>query len=95
LKTLGIKDTKEINQIANFALVEWPDNIAITDDAPSKYLPKYLGRFSEPEITSMYYWHALPKNWETLDYTTFLSQRRKMMAKVIRDGFTELSKGKE
>ncbi|WAC04296.1 MAG: DUF262 domain-containing protein [Methanoregula sp.] len=95
LKTLGIKDTKEINQIANFALVEWLDNIGIMDDAPSTYLPKYLGRFSEPEITSMYYWHALPKNWETLDYSTFLDQRRKMMANVIRAGFTELSKGNE
>lgn len=95
LKTLGVNDTKEINQIANFALVEWPDNIAITDDPPSKYLPKYLARFSEPEVTSMYYWHALPKNWETLDYPTFLDQRRKMMAKIIRDGFTVLSKGKE
>jgi len=93
LKSIGISDTKEINQIANFALVEWTDNIAITDHAPSTYLPKYLKRFTEAENNSMYYWHALPQNWETLDYPVFLELRRKMIAKVIRDGFAELSKG--
>lgn len=93
LKTIGVSDTKEINQIANFALVEWTDNIAITDKAPATYLPKYLKRFSEAEIDSLSYWHALPREWETFDYPTFLEQRRKLMAKVIRDGFAELSKG--
>lgn len=92
LKTIGISDTKEINQIANFALVEWSDNIAITDTAPAEYLPKYIKRFTEPEINLMNYWHALPKNWEHLEYPVFLEQRRKIMAKVIRDGFAELSK---
>jgi hypothetical protein len=95
LKSIDVKDTKEINQIANFALVEWTDNIAITDSAPSKYLPKYLGRFSEQDITSMYYWHALPKNWETLEYPSFIYQRRKLMAQIVRAGFVELSKGNE
>ena len=31
LKTQGIKDLKKINQIANFAMVEWSDNIKISD----------------------------------------------------------------
>jgi len=93
LKMIGISDTKEINQIANFALVEWSDNIAITDTAPAEYLPKYIKRFTEPEISLMNYWHALPKDWERLEYPVFLEQRRKIIARVIRDGFAELSKG--
>ena len=88
LKKLGITEITEVNTIANFALVEWKDNIEILDDAPSMYLPKYLSRFSEAEITQMYYWHALPKNWEHLDYKTFTEERRKLIAKVIRDGYT-------
>ena len=28
---LGISDTKRVNQIANFALVDWVENIAISD----------------------------------------------------------------
>lgn len=34
---VGIKDNKDINQIANMALVEWSDNIDISDTAPSDY----------------------------------------------------------
>jgi hypothetical protein len=34
---LKITDNREINQIANMTLVEWADNIAISDDAPSRY----------------------------------------------------------
>jgi hypothetical protein len=32
---LKVTDSREINQIANMALVEWADNIAISDDAPA------------------------------------------------------------
>lgn len=32
---LGITETRDVNQIANFALVEWNDNIAISVSAPS------------------------------------------------------------
>jgi len=34
LATLQITESRETNQIANFALVEWSDNIAISDTAP-------------------------------------------------------------
>lgn len=91
LKTLQISDLKEVNQIANFALVEWADNIEISDDAPSSYLPNYKSRFSSEELSEMYYWHALPDNWEQMRYDSFLIERRKLIAKVIRDGFKKLA----
>ena len=34
LATIGIKGIRETNQIANFTLVEWGDNSAISDKAP-------------------------------------------------------------
>jgi hypothetical protein len=40
---LGIKDSKQINQIANMALVEWSDNIKISDKAPDEYWPEEVG----------------------------------------------------
>ena len=89
LKTADLRK-QEINQIANYALVEWQDNIAIADDPPSEYLPEYLSRFTEEEIKEMYYWHALPDNWEKMDYLDFLEERRKLIAHVIRDGFSTL-----
>ena len=88
----GITEIRDTNQIANFALVEWADNIDISDKSPAKYLPKYLQRFSKSEIKKMYKWHALPENWETMDYKEFLAERRLRMAQVIREGFECLKK---
>lgn len=31
LATIGIKDLRDINQIVNFAVVEWPGNLKISD----------------------------------------------------------------
>ena len=39
----------------------------------------------------MYKWHALPDGWETLTYSAFLTKRRELMARVIRDGYATLS----
>ena len=91
LKKLGITGTQEINQIANYAHVEWFDNIEISDTPPAKYLPKYEQRFSQAELKRMYKWHALPEGWEGMDYSQFLSERRKLMAQVTREGFEKLT----
>ena len=90
LKRLGIEDFSEINQVANYALVEWGDNNNISDSAPSEYLPSYLERFRGDDRKQMYYWHALPDGWEKLEYKDFLEGRRKLMAQVIKDGFERL-----
>jgi hypothetical protein len=90
LKKLGVTNTQETNQIANYALVEWADNIDISDLSPAEYLPKYAERFSTDELRDMYYWHALPEDWEQMSYQTFLAERRKLMARVIRKGFEQL-----
>jgi len=90
LKSLEITDIKEVNQIANFALVEWHDNIDISDKSPTDYLPEYLDRLSPEEKQKMYYWHALPEKWEEMKYKEFLENRRKLIANVIRAGFKKL-----
>jgi hypothetical protein len=91
LKTLGITDLRETNQIANFALVEWGDNMKIVDQPPASYLPEMASRFSKEELAHMYNWHALPKNWEQMKYQEFLEQRREMIAQVIEKGYQTLS----
>jgi len=90
LKKLDITELRDTNQIANYALVEWTDNIDISDEAPSKYLPRYLKRLDEHTRKWMYYWHALPEGWENMEYEDFLISRRKAIANVIRDGFDRL-----
>ncbi len=95
LKTLKITETRETNQIANYALVEWGDNGDISDEAPAKYLPVMQARFGSDELKRMYRWHALPENWEHLEYPRFLEKRRDLMAEVIRDGYRTLAAGYE
>lgn len=90
LKKMNITEIRDTNQIANYALVEWSDNIDISDSAPSEYLPQYIARFRSEDLKEMYYWHALPKEWESMNYEDFLKARRKEIAKVTRDGFQKL-----
>jgi hypothetical protein len=90
----GIKEKRDVNQIANYALVEWCDNIDISDLAPAQYIPKYLQRFSQSELEQMYFWHALPRGWENLEYRVFLEERRKRIAQVIQQAFEMLPDGK-
>lgn len=98
LRREGIEATQDINQIANLALVEWPDNADISDESPADYWPRMTSRFTQPdiggsetELQRMERWHALPDGWQHLPYEDFLVGRRKLMAEVIRQGFAKLS----
>lgn len=90
LERNGVEDLKAINQVANFALLEWPDNIEISDAPPRKYVPAIRARFSPQEWQAMEEYHALPSGWEQMAYEEFLVQRRKLMAAIIRRGFESL-----
>lgn len=90
LEGQGESDLKVINQMANFALLEWPDNIDISDDAPSEYVPRLRQRFTEEDWVRMHELHALPEGWEKMGYQEFLVQRRKLMADIVRRGFLTL-----
>jgi hypothetical protein len=90
LERSGIDDLKQINQVANFALIEWPDNIDISDDSPREYVPQLRARFSSQDWTAMHEYHALPDGWEQMEYDVFLAARRKLMAAIIRRGFESL-----
>lgn len=84
------EDLKVINQQANFALIEWPENIDISDTPPTEYVPKIRSRFSPEDWENMQEMHALPANWEAMSYAEFLTERRKLMAGIIRRGFESL-----
>ncbi|WP_286973826.1 GmrSD restriction endonuclease domain-containing protein [Acetomicrobium sp. UBA5826] len=90
LQKMGIREERLIDQTANYALVEWHDNIAISDKAPKDYVPQVEARFTGEELQKMYTMHALPERWYEMEYTTFLNERRKLMADIIRRGFMKL-----
>lgn len=90
LKKLGIDSVRDINQIANYALVEWDDNIAISDGPPSTYWPEHAKRFGADDLAQMSAWHALPDTWWTMPYADFLTARRPLIAGVVRAGYEKL-----
>ena len=103
LEDIGITDLKDVNQIANLAVLEWHDNLSISATDPAVYWPAYLDAmqnpsngmspFSENEIQSMIGLHALPEDWPQLEFTSFLDRRRRLMAGVIREAYQRLEQG--
>lgn len=90
LKKIGITESIKYNQIANFALIEWLDNAEILDKAPEKYFAPLKNKYSSEELQKMYKYHALPLDWESMEYFGFLAKRRQLMALVIKEGFNAL-----
>ena len=95
LAKLGIAGRTATNQIANYAYVEWTDNLKISDSPPEEYLPAFEASMrhtglSEPAIAEMYELHALPADWPSMDYEQFLAARRQLMADLIRRGFEQI-----
>lgn len=91
-ESLGLKQ-KQINQVANYAFIEWTDNMDISDEAPSQYYPEMTAGKEESEIRKMEAEHALPIGWENMNYESFLSYRRKNMAQIIKKGYEKLNAG--
>lgn len=93
-KVLGISDKRQINQIANMALVEWHDNIDILDTSPSEYWPEQLAKkpqLNAERIARQVEFHALPDGWTAMGFQDFLDNRRQMMAAVVRKAFEAIS----
>ncbi len=90
LANRGITDKRHINTIANMVFVDWPDNAAIGAKNPREYWPVLSDRMKPEQRRRQMYWHALPPGWEQLDYAEFLEKRRKLIARVVKDGFQTL-----
>jgi hypothetical protein len=93
LKAQGVDDKRDYNQIANYTMIEWGDNSAVSDRPPSEYVPIMEARPASSDIEEAYRHHALPPGWQTLGYEEFLKRRRVLMAATIRDAY-ELLAGK-
>lgn len=86
----GVTDQRQYNQIANFAFVEWPDNLAIADKAPADYAPELDAALSPQDRERAQFHHALAPEWWTMPYADFLIDRRVRMARVIQQAWEVL-----
>lgn len=92
-KHLGFRSVRKINQVANYALVEWSDNISISDDAPTTYWPTEVANknIDDTRRRRQEGWHALPDGWTSLNYDEFLHQRRRLIARVTYQAWRRLT----
>jgi hypothetical protein len=54
-------------------------------------MKEQLAKIRPDEKDDIYTLHALPENWEHMEYNEFLKARRVMMADVIRMGYERLN----
>lgn len=90
LNRIGIQDRALTNQAANYTLVEWAVNAAISNRPPKEYVPNLEADFTPSELDEMYRLHALPPQWYNMPYEDFLAERQKLMAQVIREAFLHI-----
>ncbi|WP_394833747.1 DUF262 domain-containing protein [Pendulispora rubella] len=88
----GIKERRQINQVANLADVGWYENGTIGAKNPAEYVPRLRDqlRLDDDRWGRACAEHALPLGWETMDYDTFLAERRQRMAELTRVAFRQL-----
>lgn len=90
LNSIGVLDNKMVNQIANFAMIEWPENLKISNQAPEDYMPELDARMDARERERAYFSHALKPVWWEMEYEDFLRDRRARMAQVVKAAWLEL-----
>lgn len=90
LAKIGIESDRDRNQIANFTYLDYATNIDISDEPPSEYVPRYKAKLGKTEYEKHCDNHALPENFEELDYMVFLERRRILMAILIKEAFQKL-----
>jgi hypothetical protein len=86
----GIDNQRLDNQMANYALLEWPENLDIRDKTPEVYSAEIRTRYKKEEWERMHNLHALPLHWPEMCYRDFLDLRRRLLADMIRSGFESL-----
>ena len=90
LASVGITDNARVNAIANMAFVDWADNSTISGKSPQDYWPKMTERLDASRLARQVHWHALPVGWEQLDYDEFCEKRRRLIGRVVKEGFERL-----
>lgn len=74
----------------NFTLVDYQNNIYISDDAPNEYVRRYRAALGEDEYRRNCEEHALPVGFEDLDYEEFLGKRRQLMGELVKGAYERL-----
>lgn len=89
LTEIGFTTDRDRNQVANFTYLDYVTNIDISDNAPAVYIEKYKEKLGDDFKTHCEN-HALPVDFANMEYMDFLSQRRKLMAQIVKKAYDKL-----
>lgn len=92
LTSIGFTSDRERNQLANFTYLDYATNIDISDKPPIEYVSDYRNKLGEDGYKKACEEHALPENFENMEYNEFLAVRRQLMSAVVKRAFKELCK---
>ena len=92
LAGIGITNDRERNQLANFTYLDYTTNIDISDKPPVEYVGEYRSKLGEEGYKKTCSEHALPDNFERMEYNEFLSARRQLMSNIVKKAYKELCK---
>ena len=92
LTAIGFTSDRDRNQLANFTYLDYATNIDISDKPPAEYVSEYRMKQGEEAYKKACAEHALPENFEIMNYTDFISERRKLMAQIVKSAYLELCK---
>lgn len=90
LTEIGFTTDRERNQNANFTFLDYNTNIDISDDAPALYVGRYREKLGEEGYKTTCAQHALPENFESMQYMEFLEKRRVLMAQIVKQAYEKL-----
>lgn len=90
LTQIGYMTDRERNQIANFTYLDYVTNIDISDDPPVEYVERYRNWMGETEYHKTCEDHALPPDFEKMEYIEFLKERRLRMAQIVQKAYKKL-----
>jgi len=106
LKQNNVTEKSQYNQVANYVYLDTSVNIAIGKKAPIEYFGAALKQargevvdasvgtiITEPDFWSSLDVNAIPRsvvNMDATNYTEFLAERRKLMARKIKDYYYSL-----
>ena len=90
LTSIGIKDDRDRNQIANFTFLDYNTNIDISDNPPIEYVGRYREKLGEDAFRKSCEQNAIPEGLENMEYSEFLEQRRRLMSGIVRKAYERL-----
>ena len=90
LKNYGFESDRDRNQTANFTYLDYATNIDISDDPPIEYVGRYREKLGEEAYRRSCREHALPEDFQKMEYPRFLELRRTLMAQVVKTAYQKL-----